>query len=119
MKSDKVKRWTAANPERARAIQTRYRKKHPERQAAAREDKRQLLLKATPKWALLRDILEMYAAARAAQELFGIKVHVDHAVPMRSPLVCGLHCIDNLQLLQAKPNLIKSNRIWPNMREAA
>jgi len=35
--------------------------------------------------------------------------HVDHIVPLVSQLVCGL------QILDAKANIEKGNRSWPDM----
>lgn len=74
-------------------------------------------LQATPAWADPVAIREKYEAARAAVEIFGEAVHVDHIVPLRSKFVCGLHCEANLRLLPGKANQQKSNRYWPDMPE--
>lgn len=66
-------------------------------------------LQATPTWADPLAIKSIYAQASEAG------VHVDHIVPLRSKLVCGLHVEHNLQLLAAGPNRSKGNRYWPDM----
>jgi hypothetical protein len=70
----------------------------------AREAKyRASKLKATPKWANLVAIKEIYQTCPEGY-------HVDHIVPLQGKLVCGLHCEFNLQHLLASENLIKGNR---------
>lgn len=75
---------------------------------AARESAK---IQATPKWADLGAIREIYAAASAATELFEIPVEVDHFYPLRSKIVCGLHCEANLRLLTALANQRKHNHM--------
>ena len=60
-------------------------------------------LKATPNWADLEAIKEIYISCPKGY-------HVDHIVPLQSDLVCGLHCEFNLQHLNAHDNLSKGNR---------
>lgn len=64
---------------------------------------------AAPPWITLEQIDQMrkiYTLAPAGH-------HVDHIVPLSSPIVCGLHVPWNLQHLPDKQNLHKSNDMWP------
>lgn len=62
-----------------------------------------------PSWTNTKDLAVLYEkAAKYGWE-------VDHIVPLGSDLVCGLHCVDNLQLLDMELNRKKSNREWPDM----
>ena len=65
----------------------------------------------TPRWADEQWIKDYYEGA------IHLQLQVDHIVPINSPIVCGLHCEHNLQLLPADVNNEKGNRYWPNMPE--
>lgn len=64
---------------------------------------------ARPAWQDQKCINEYYKNAK----ILGLEV--DHIVPVTSDLVCGLHCIDNFQMLTRKENASKGNRFWPDM----
>jgi hypothetical protein len=68
-----------------------------------------------PPWASFEEVVAIYRQAKELTEQTGIKHHVDHIVPLRSPLVSGLHWAGNLQILQADENMAKSNLVWPDM----
>lgn len=64
---------------------------------------------AMPAWANVEKIQEIYNIATSMRKN-GMNVHVDHIVPLRNKLVCGLHVHNNLQILDAKENLSKFNK---------
>ncbi len=70
---------------------------------------------ATPAWANLDKVREIYRLCREISEQTGVQHHVDHVVPLTSKLVCGMHNEFNLQILPGVENLRKNNRVWPNM----
>lgn len=70
-------------------------------------------LGATPKWlteSQLEEIQSKYSHAKECEMLSGDKYHVDHIIPLRGKLVCGLHVPWNLQILPADINISKSNK---------
>jgi len=65
--------------------------------------------KVTPAWANAAAMKRIYDRAALLNK------EVDHIVPLNSPIVCGLHCEDNMQVLTSLENSAKSNRWWPDM----
>lgn len=67
--------------------------------------------KARPKWQCQKEINNYYKKAKM------LGMEVDHIVPITSNVVCGLHCLDNFQMLTRSENARKSNKYWPDMPE--
>lgn len=97
--------------EQQRQIQKRdahkYRAKYKVYMAAKRN--------AVPPWFDKALVEEAYHLAQLRGKATGFPWHVDHIVPLQSPIVCGLHSIENLQVIPGVLNLSKSNRYWPGM----
>jgi hypothetical protein len=68
-----------------------------------------------PKWADRKAIAAAYRQARDLTKLTGVRHSVDHIVPLKNKLVCGLHVEHNLRVILQADNLAKSNRWWPGM----
>lgn len=67
--------------------------------------------KATPQWANLKAIKEIYKMARELTLKTGIKHHVDHIIPLNGEIVSGLHVEYNLQVITMRENLSKANKL--------
>ncbi len=80
-----------------------YRLNKPHVHRAANAKRRAIKLKATPKWADLEAIKEIYKNCPPGY-------HVDHEIPLQGELVCGLHVHKNLKPIPAAENLSKSNK---------
>jgi len=100
-------RWQQNNREAVSSIQRRYRTRHAGRVNAKNARRLNYIAAATPLWASAEQIRSVYELA-ALNDL-----EVDHIVPLRGELVCGLHCEFNLQTLTKEDNLKKSNRFDP------
>lgn len=126
----KSKDWNAQNIERRREIARGSNAHHADRVkrtgALWRNANRQLMRQryaqrralkhqSTPTWANSDKIAEFYATADGLGMHTGDWYEVDHIVPLKSKIVCGLHCEANLQVLERRENRSKSNRYWPDM----
>ena len=74
--------------------------------------RRRVERRATPPWADRTAIGHFYRLARIATAGTGVRWSVEHIVPLRHPLVCGLHCPDNLTLSPLDANVRKGNSWW-------
>lgn len=104
------RRYYERNKEKINASSSQYAKNNPDWKAAQCAKRRVRKFRAMPKWANEKYIKLFYKLAKIEEKRTGRKVHVDHIIPLKHPLVCGLHCEDNLQLLFAEDNSKKHNR---------
>ena len=93
----------------------RRRKERPDLVNAANMARIAAQRQAIPAWADRAQINTIYSKAKELSAAFGVELQVDHVVPLRSKLVCGLHTPANLQLLAQDLNHKKRNWSWPDM----
>lgn len=107
------------NPEHYQEYLREYRKKNRDAWLARARyhnaNRNAAKLNATPAWANQFFIEEVYRLASLRTAVVGIPFDVDHIVPLRSKVVCGLHCEQNLRVIPESENRKKSNRWWPDM----
>lgn len=102
----KMRKWCLEHPEEKKSINRRWVIANRPRILARVRARQAMKIKALPKWANLEAIKSIY------KEAASLGMEVDHIVPLRHPLVCGLHVETNLQLLTIHQNRSKRN-IWP------
>jgi len=109
-----AKEYRKLNISKLRANSIRWQKENLDRDAAKTARRRAAKLKALPKWltkAEHEQIKELYTCAQMFKLYTGEEYHVDHIVPLQGENVCGLHVPWNLQVIPAKENLSKSNKL--------
>lgn len=112
--------WAKKNKEKQAEYNRTWRKNNPSVSNAIVAKRRAAIKTTVPVWADQEYMRDLYANCREAEAVFGkaglnVKFHVDHIVPLKGKTVCGLHCEDNLQILNATENMSKNNRYWPDM----
>jgi len=108
------KKWQSKNPEKYKAMlkvsSEKWAKRNPSKMRAKWARQWVGEKHATPQWANNFFIEEIYDLATLRTKVMGFPWHVDHIVPLRHPLVCGLHVENNLQVIPATQNIQKKNR---------
>ena len=100
--------------EQRRAARNAWKGRNPEAVQASANAWKRRARHAMPPWLTDKhkvQIREIYLAARDLTRRTGVKHVVDHIIPLRSEVVCGLHVPWNLQILTHIENSTKSNRL--------
>lgn len=103
------------SPDSVRRYKREWEKRNPHVQTEKNRIRGIAAHRARSPWRNRFFVSEIYALARLRTRILGFKWHVDHIVPLRHPLVCGLHNEFNLRAIPAVENIAKGNRSWPNM----
>jgi hypothetical protein len=101
---ERIKKYRIDNKERIKEVKKKYYLKKPHIQCALNAKRKAIKLKATPKFANLEKIKEIYKNCPKGY-------HVDHIIPLQGKNVCGLHVEWNLQYLTPSANISKSNKL--------
>ena len=104
-------KWRLDNHEHDLSVKRQYRKENNHVHAACGARRRSSIAQAMPGWYEHNAVVLLYKKRDDLSNLYGVEFEVDHIIPLIHPLVCGLHCLANLQLLDQRLNRMKSNKL--------
>jgi len=106
-----LRRWRQSNPAKVKDSSRRYRSNHMPILTANVKARQASKLRAMPSWANKDAIKAFYIEAARITRETGIPHHVDHIIPLRGKYVWGFHVEGNLQVIPARENLRKNNKV--------
>lgn len=110
----RAKAWAAANASQQRENARQWRKRNRPKVVANSAKRRAHRAGRIPPWLSAdqrRQIAAYYALAKNETARTGVRHVVDHIVPLCGRVVSGLHVPWNLQVITAKANSLKSNKL--------
>jgi hypothetical protein len=108
-----IERAKTRPPEQLREYRNTWKKNNKVQVNADTKARRRKHREATPIWLSRKqksEIRQIYQIAITMTQSTGEQYVVDHIIPLRSEIVCGLHVPWNLRVITREDNLIKSNK---------
>lgn len=98
----------------SRKAVTKWKRANPTLRVAHREGGilNRVSIQQRPRWGNRPAMQEFYRTARLLRDM-GADVTVDHIIPLFGELVCGLHVLNNLNLISKAENSAKGNAFDP------
>lgn len=109
--------WREKNAEKVRDIKSSYKKRNPHMGRADAMKRHARKKNAEPKWLTESQKVEILAIYEEASKRPGGPWHVDHIVPLAGKTVCGLHVPWNLRIITVHENVVKHNKLIPELAE--
>lgn len=106
----RYRKYHADNKEKERE----YRKANIQKIRVYRRNRKEKNKEQTPNWFGEFDSFVLSESSELCiirEKETGIQWHIDHMFPLRAKLVCGLHCAENFQVIPAKFNTSKQNKL--------
>lgn len=100
-------KWLENNPDKRKEASSSYMKRNRPYYANYSSIRNRHMMCATPSWVDKQELLDVCAEAQYQG------LEVDHILPLKGKLVCGLHVPENLQLLTREENARKNNKFQP------
>jgi hypothetical protein len=99
-----------AKVEEYRERDRKYSKVHRTEKYVHNSKRRKGVEMATPKWADLEEMARIYKLSESLSKNTNIKHNVDHIIPLKHKLVCGLNIPSNMRVITQKENFQKGNK---------
>ena len=113
-RAETCRKYSRNNRDHLRECNRIWRENNPEKSALKNLRYRLRKLKSIPDWLSLEhkaQIKTFYLKAKKKAVGVGGSWHVDHIIPLKGKLVCGLHVPWNLRVIAATENLRKNNKV--------
>ena len=88
-----------------------WHKNNRHRVSESNRHRRRKMDDATPTWVDRSELQRLEAERVKIENDTGVRYEIDHIIPIKHPLICGLHVPWNLQIVTAQYNNSKGNRV--------
>lgn len=105
---EKLPEYYEKNKSAYKSRNQQWRQANPARVAYHSRIRDRVLKLQTPPWAEHALIDQLYKKRDELNKALQLDLQVDHVIPLVSDSVCGLHCWNNLQLLEGSLNAAKA-----------